>query len=359
MTTTGFPGPDTVRSLQQHTCTLPDRAKVLGDTIAPQPELLQGLLGRHVLSMRDYTAPILKQLFRKAAQYEANATRAQPARCRILSNIYFDNSRERTRLSFNSAWLRLGGSLLDFERSLDEIVNKRHAPAEIAEICSNYSDITVLRTMEKESLDEILQFVRVPVINAGNGPDEHPTHAMADLYTLFKWRPELVADEVPPESRLSIAIAGDPAVTRTLRSLLFGLALFPQAVEQVVLIGPVSSVLAEDQKEILEQSGIRVVVAADQYPKETAMGVVRSILPQMDLVYVHYLHPVHASRMDMIEAVEHMKQDAMVLNPQVQDERFAQLLNDSPHNGYFAQARGSVFVHMALFSAILGENQEK
>jgi aspartate carbamoyltransferase catalytic subunit len=58
--------------------------------------------------------------------------------------------------------------------------------------------------------------------------------------------------------------------------------------------------------------------------------------------------------MDMLDAVNHMKPGSMVLNPEVQDEAFPQLLNDSDHNAYFAQARGSVFVRMALFSAILG-----
>ncbi len=356
MTTSHFTGPDTARPLQQHVCALPGRAEALRDAIKPQPELLQELRSRHVLSIRDFNAPILKQLFREAAEYETSATKKKPAQGRILSNIYFDRSRDRNRLSFNTAWLRLGGSLLNLERSINEIIGKRHAPAEIAEICSNYSDIAVLRTMERESLEEILQFIRVPVINAGSGADEHPTHAMADLYTLFKWRPELLADKVPAESRLSVAIAGNPAVTPTLRSLLFGLALFPQAVEKIVLFGPIRSPLAEDQQEILEQSGIRVVMASDQFPKETAQGAANAVLTESDLVYVHYLHPAHASRQALGEALEHLKQDAMVLNPQVHDENFPQLLNDSPHNGYFAQAQGSVFVHMALYASLLGND---
>ena len=353
MTTSHFPGPDTARPLQQHVCALPGRAAALRDAIEPQPELLQELRSRHVLSLRDFNAPILKQLFRKAAEYETSATSEKPAHGRILSNIYFDYSRERTRLSFNTAWLRLGGNMLNFERSIDEIIGKRHAPAEIAEICSIYSDIAVLRTMESESLEEIVQFIRVPVINAGNGTDEHPTHAMADLYTLFKWRPELLADKVPADLRLSIAIAGNPAVTPTLRSLLFGLALFPQAVEKIVLLG---NSLANDQQVMLGQSGIRMVMASDQYPNETVLGIAKSVLPEADLIYVHHLHPVHASRMALLEAAEHLKQDAMVLNPQVHDENFPKLLNDSPHNGYFAQAQGSVFVNMALYSSLLGND---
>lgn len=74
------------------------------------------------------------------------------------------------------------------------------------------------------------------------------------------------------------------------------------------------------------------------------------------MFYVHYLQPVHASRMTIIEAVEYLKEDAMVLNPQVHDENFPRLFNDSPHNGYFAQAQGSVFVNMALYASIFSND---
>lgn len=354
MSDTQFPGPQGAIIPQQHACGEPQLAQALIQAIEPRPDLLRVLRNRHVLSMKDFEARTLEQLFRLAAQYESGGIGQQPAQGRILSNLYFDQSREYTRLSFNAAWQRLGGAMLNFERALDQITRMRHAPMEVAEVCSSFSDLTVLRTEERDDLEEMARYFRKPIINAGNGTDEHPTHAMADLYTLFKWRPELLGDEVPAESRLRIAIAGDPAVTRTVRSLLFGLAHFPQAVERIVFIGHANTRLAHDQQEYLEMAGLSIEVGAELHPYESIVGVANAILPQSDVVYVHYLHPVHASRMDMLDAVSHMKPDALVLNPQVQDEKFPQLLDDSPHNGYFAQSRGSVFVRMALFAAILG-----
>lgn len=349
-----IPGPESAIIPQQHACAAPKLAAALSRAIEPQPEILRKLHNRHVLSIKDFDAAVLRQLFGLAARYESGDIAHQPARGRILSNMYVDLSREHTRLSFNAAWQRLGGSMLNFERSLDEITRKRHAPMEIAEVCSSYSDITVLRTMEQDSFAEMVSYFRKPVINAGNGADEHPTHAMADLYTLFKWRPDLLAAEPPPESRLRIAIAGDPANTRTLRSLLFGLAHFPQAVDRIVLFGHVSSQLADDQRQYLKQAGLKIDVGAELYPEETTVGIAKHLLPQSDLVYIHYLHHMHASRMDILDTVKHLKEDALILNPQIHDEKFPDILNDSPHNGYFAQSRGSVFVRMALYAAILG-----
>ncbi|MEJ2310467.1 MAG: hypothetical protein P8Z78_14295 [Gammaproteobacteria bacterium] len=354
MSDSRIPGPEGAIIPRQHVCAEPHRAQMLAQTISPRAESLDVLRDRHVLSMRHFDADTLKRLFRLAAEYESGAKTHQPARGRILSNVYFDPSRKHTRLSFNSAWQRLGGSELNFEPALDEILRKRHAPMEVAEVCSSYSDITVLRTKHPEEMEEAVRYFRQPVINAGNGSDEHPTHAMADLYTLFKWRPELLADEPPAESKLTIAMAGDPETTPSLRSLLFGLAQFPRAVQRIVLFGHMKTRLSKDQRDYLENAGLKVETGSERYPGKSIVGVAREILPQSDLVYICYLHPMHATRMDMLDAVNHMKPGSMVLNPEVQDEAFPQLLNDSDHNAYFAQARGSVFVRMALFSAILG-----
>jgi len=349
-----LPGPENAATLRQHECARPEKARALMQAIPARPEVLRSLHKRHALSIKNFSADILRQLFRAAAEYECGANSGICAQGKVLSNIYFDHSRQHTRLSCNAAWLRLGGNLLDFERSLDEILNKRHAPAEIAEVCSNYSDGAVLRPQEAESFAELVRYFRIPVINAGNGPDEHPTQAMADLYTLFKWRPELLSEETSAEPRLRISIAGDPSHTRTIRSLLFGLAQFPQAIEKITFFGHVINRLADDQRHHLEQAGLQLEFASALYPAETTVGAARLLLPRSDVVYIHYLHPVHASRMDMIDAVEHMRENTLVLNPQVQDEKFPEMLNDSTNNGYFAQSRGSVFVRMALFAAILG-----
>ncbi len=89
------------------------------------------------------------QLLRQATRFESGEfVDRRPLSGKILSNIFLDLSRNHTRLSFNSAWVQLGGTLLNFERSIDELTSSRNAPDEIAELCNNYGDMAVLRTLD-------------------------------------------------------------------------------------------------------------------------------------------------------------------------------------------------------------------
>ncbi|MEA3276176.1 MAG: hypothetical protein U9Q81_12980, partial [Pseudomonadota bacterium] len=350
-----LPGPDSRNQRQEHSVADPERARLLLQSIPDDPQTLSRLRGRHVLSARHFDAPLLRQLMRLAARYELGELKGtHPLRCKVLSNLFLDRSHCTGRLSFSAAWMRLGGSLLDFERTVEQILSRRYAVDEVIELCNSYSDLTVLRTADAEMLQDMLPRFRIPVINAGDGSGEHPTHAMADLYTLFKWRPALFQDDPPADQRLQIAVVGDPSRTRTIRSFLQLLACFPKAVERVVLLQRLEPGFAQGQREELEQSGLRVETTKELFPMATDMEIARELLPSIDLLYMHQLQTVHLPRMQIIEGISLFKPNAMVLNPEIQNEEAAHRLNDSPHNGYFAQARGSVFLRMAVFAAILG-----
>lgn len=350
-----LPGPESARQTQQHPCSRVERTSNLIKAIPEKADVLTLLRDRHILTMKHMDADLLRQLCLQAAFYEFGELGGQPMSGRILSNLYLDRSREHTYLAFNSAWQRLGGSLLNLKRAMNEIAGRRNALDEFGAVCSSYSDIAVLRTPDADSFAEMLEYFRIPVINGGNGEDEHPSHAMTDLYTLFKWRPQLMLQQVPREARIQIAIGGDPSRTPTLRSFLYGLAQFPQAVERILVLDRLEQVLTDEQQAYLAKAGLSVESAAALHPDDTTMAYVRKVLPDMDLVYLHYLQPVHATRMDLLEGVESLKPEALVLNPQIHSGAFSRLLNNSPHNGYFAHARGGVYMRMALFQAILGQ----
>jgi len=356
MTATLLPGPDTGAISKEHPVADAERARILLNSIPKYPRVLARLRGRHVISSSHLDAPLLRQLMRLAARYELGELRGtHPMRCKVLSNLFLDRSQGTERLAFNAAWLRLGGSLLDFDSTVEHIMSLRHAPAEIAELCNSYADATVLRTAHPETFHEILPRLRVPVINAGDGQGENPTHAMADLYTLCKWRPALLQDNPPADQRLTIAIYGDPSRTRAIRSFLRMIAHFPAAVERVVLVQRLVQGFAEGQREELERAGLRIETVQELYPVATDMEVARSLIPSVDLMYVHQLYTPQVPRLQVVESIELFKPEAMVLSPGMQNEEAAHLLNDSPHNGYFAQARGSVYVRMAVFASIVLE----
>ena len=274
-------------------------------------------------------------------------------RFKVLSNLFLDGSHPTESLAFNSAWTRLGGSLLSIDEPIEQIQKRRHATDEVAELCSNYADITVLRTLDPKSFQDMLTSFRVPVINAGDGANENPVHAMADLYTLFKWRPSLLLDEPPADQRLQIGIIADPYRTRAVRSFLLLLAHFSKAVERIVLLARLEPGFGEAQREELEKAGLRIETLKNLFPVATDMEAGRALLPEMDLIYVHQPRQSPMPRMTLIEAISFLTPDAMVLDPEIQDDESARQLNHSSHNAYFAQARGSVYLRMALFAAIM------
>ena len=351
-----LPGPSTRSARTEHPVCDPANVSALLHAIEEDPTQLGRLYQRHVLSMAHFDAPLLRQILRLAAVIEKCKGREEhPLKGKILSNLFWDNSRSHTRLSFNSAWLRMGGSLLNFEKAIDQITVHRHAPDELVQLCNSYGDIAVLRTVEGQELKEMVDMFEIPIINAGNGEDEHPTNAMADLYTLFKWRPDLLYPETTKRP-LRIGIFGHHARTRTIRSLMLGLSHFSHAVESVVFFERRDNMFVGHEREALEEAGINIQLVEELLPRSSKTKAYQEIIPDLDLVYVHNTTPHQYTRMEVIEGMGYLKEEAMVLNPRIQTQVFSDLLNNSVHNGYFTQIRGAVPLRMALFCGILDCN---
>jgi aspartate carbamoyltransferase catalytic subunit len=354
MSETALRGPEPSPRSVEHPVADVANAVRLAAAIPAQKGALALLHNRHILSARDLDPSTLLQVLRLAAHYESQGRPdACPLGGRILSSVFVGGALSETRLSFASAWLRLGGSILDFEESPTRPGGGRYSPDELAELCSNYGDIAILRTAASDSLDALVDHFRVPVINAGNGDDEHPTNAMADLYTLLKWRPDLLA--AVPDRPINIAISGDPARTRTIRSFLLTLAKFPQMVGKVFIMDRLAQPFRTGQREVLEQAGLKLELASETFPTETILGGFKRVLPEVDLVYVHHVVAARAPRMDFVTGMSSMRPETMILAPELPGQTFSDYLNASPHNAYFAQARGAKFVRMALFCSIMGK----
>lgn len=346
--------PQKFSARHEHEVAKPDRAATLYHALPARPEVLRPLQGCHVLSVKPFTAEQLLELFRLAAGYEAGIL--SPPRLssgEIMSNLFLDHTRPQIRLSFNYAWMKMGGSIINIEKTIQEMMaNRANAYDEVAELCTISSDIAIVLTQEDGALEQMLDYLRIPVINAGNGSDEHPSHAFADLYTILKWRPDLLAAQ--PLSPLNIAVIGDPSYTRTIRSFLYGLMRFPQMVQQIVIFERVHQPFQPGQREELEAAGLSIELIGDLYPQESITGAMNQVLPNMDMIYIHELKHIQKRRVSMVESKSLLKPNALILNPEIQMQEFSDLMNRSPHNGYFAQARGAAFVRMALLGALCG-----
>ncbi|MFA7594593.1 MAG: hypothetical protein WCY26_12730, partial [Thiohalobacteraceae bacterium] len=212
----------------------------------------------------------------------------------------------------------------------------------------NYGDLVVLRDARETAVYEMLEVLRIPIINAGNGIDEHPTQALADLYAIFKWRPELMADTVPASLRARIGIIGMPSRMRTVRSLLLLLSLYASGIEEVVIICAGETPFDPGQREELESAGLRLRVA----------NGLNAELPQLDVVYINSIAWVGESFERIgedlrLSARSPLKDGAIILHPLARGDELSTDLDDTAHNWYFAQARGAVFIRMALLTTLV------
>ena len=325
-----------------------ERPRDLLDAIEEDLVPLLDLAQRPVVSARQFTREQLVQLSRLAARYETQPQMiTRPLTGKILVSAFYEPS-TRTRLSFESAWHRLGGDIMSITDPASTGIAKGESLYDVGEMLNHYGDVVVLRDSDDNAVYEMLEALRIPIINGGNGTDEHPTQAMSDIYTLLKWKPELCAAKVEAGQRVSMGIIGVPGRMRTVRSLMYFLSLFADAFNEIVIISDEGQPFAEGQREELEQAGLKIRVVSDLDPE----------LPNLDVVYINAIAWVGDDYEELgsrfrLNRQSPLKPDAIILHPLARGQELARDLDDTPHNWYFAQARGAVFVRMALLSSIL------
>lgn len=321
-----------------------DLLKTIDEDLTPLLDLVQ----RPVVSASQFSRSQLLQLTRLAALYETQPQMiTRPFTGKILISAFYEPS-TRTRLSFESAWHRLGGDIMSITDPASTGIAKGETLYDVGEMLNHYGDVVVLRDSNEEAIYEMLKSLRIPIINGGNGIDEHPTQAMADIYTLLKWRPALCLDDVKDADRIRMGIIGVPGRMRTVRSLLTFLSLFANAIDEVVIITDEKDPYSPGQREELAAAGLNISQANDLDVE----------LPALDVIYINAIAWVgddyeKLGNQYKLDLSSPLKEDAIILHPLARGNELARELDETPHNWYFAQARGAVFVRMALLSSIL------
>lgn len=323
--------------------------KQLLRTIVEDGDHLLPLEHQHILHADQFSANTLLQLFRLAAKYEANPDRfSTPLQGKILVSAFYEPS-TRTRLSFESAWHRLGGDIMSITDRSTTGIAKGESLRDVGEMFNNYADCVVLRDTREESLLEMRKSLRIPIINAGNGVDEHPTQAMSDIYTIFKWRPELVEQSLPLEKRIKVGIVGMPDKMRTVRSLLKIFSVFPYAFSEVILFHDDEQRTSPELIELLEGRGLKITEAGKNFDEH---------VPELDVIYINSIAWVGDNFESYGPDFElnldtPFKDDAIILHPLARGDELSTDLDDTRFNWYFAQARGAVFVRMAILTCLV------
>jgi aspartate carbamoyltransferase catalytic subunit len=312
---------------------------------------LDTLSGKTVISSLDVSKDELLGLFSVAARLQAGASAPDALRGTIVLTAFFEPS-TRTRLSFESAAHRLGAGVISIPDAQHTSVDKGESFADTGIMFDAYADIVVLRHFTDNIVDDIRSAgMTTPLINGGNGRQEHPTQALTDWYALAKWRPQLVdSAQCTDDDRLSLGILGAPHRMRSLRSFLLMTAQhFAPAVRDVTIISDDPQPLDGEVTALLDARGI-------DYRCTTEF---EGSAPHFDVIYQNSLGLDGRNYRELeskyrIDSTTDLKPDAVVMHPLARQAELGTDLDDTCHNLYFDQAAGAVFVRQALLLAISG-----
>ncbi len=329
------------------------------ETLRPDPEtlfteenidrsVLKKLAGRSVLSAKDFTKQEIVELCKFAALLEATEIASHhPLDGKIVITAFFEPS-TRTRTSFESSILRLDGKVISIPDEQVTGVAKGESLADIGEMFNAYGDLVIMRHTETDSIDQIRQNLRVPLINAGNGSGEHPTQALADWYALLKWNPLLASSDVEDKARLHLGIMGTPGNMRAVKSFLLMSLLFKENFRRVTVISEMADPLGPELEEEIRKAGIEVEVENDLH----------SVISDLDVIYMNSIALLGDSYKTMdsrykLDGETKLKSEAVIMHPLARRKELDTCFDRTSHNLYFSQAHGAVFVRQALLISLL------
>ncbi len=312
-------------------------------------EVLRSLEGINILNAQQFSFEQVTELCKLAAVLEKiEVWPYHPLDGKIAVTAFFEAS-TRTRTSFESAMFRLDGKVISIADGSTTGQAKGESLADIGEMFNAYADVIIMRHTSTSAPEEILQSLRIPLINAGNGSGEHPTQALADWFALLKWQPHLADRLQPGQQKLNLGILGTPGSMRAVKSFLLMSLLFREHIGKVTVISEMADPFGDDVTEALKRADIEYQVSND----------VREHLPEFDIVYMNSIAFLGDSYKSLdarfkLDADSPLKQDAVVLHPLARLDELDTSLDKTPHNLYFSQAHGAVFIRQALLMAVLG-----
>ncbi len=300
---------------------------------------------RHMMNPLDFSVDELEALFDVAGDIERNMDKyAHMCDGKILATCFYEPS-TRTRLSFETAMLRLGGKCLGFADAGNSSAAKGESVSDTIRVISCFADICAMRHPKEGAPLVASSRSLIPVINAGDGGHQHPTQTLTDLYTIRALRGSI--------KELTIGLCGDLKFGRTVHSLINALVRYPNI--KFVLISPdelkVPSYIRED---VLEKNNIPYVEVErleDAMPELDILYMTRvqreRFFNEEDYLRMKDFYILDKAKMDIA------KKDMMVLHPLPRVNEISVEVDDDPRAMYFKQAQNGVYVRMALILTLL------
>ncbi|MGB9841857.1 MAG: aspartate carbamoyltransferase [Candidatus Bathyarchaeales archaeon] len=299
--------------------------------------------GRDIVSIEDFSREEINYILKVSQSMEPLASKGSDMlKGKILATLFFEPS-TRTRLSFEAAMLKLGGSTIGFAEAEVASVRKGENLADTIRTVENYADVIALRHPLDGAAKFAAEFAKVPILNAGSGSEEHPTQAFMDLYTIQKEKGKI--------DGLKIALVGDLRYGRTVHSLAYALSLYDI---KLYLVSPESLRM---RKEVIHAVEKKISVVEDANLEE--------IMPQIDVLYVtriqkerfpdaaEYAKVKGTYKIDL-KTLKNAKKDLIILHPLPRVDEIAAEVDATPQARYFQQVWNGIVVRMALLALVLG-----
>ncbi|MED6218340.1 Aspartate carbamoyltransferase 1, chloroplastic, variant 2 [Stylosanthes scabra] len=297
-----------------------------------------------VIEAQQFDRDTLSAIFEVARNME-NIERSQILKGYLMATLFYEPS-TRTRLSFESAMKRLGGEVLTTENAREfSSAAKGETLEDTIRTVEGYSDIIVMRHFESGAAKRAAVTAGIPVINAGDGPGEHPTQALLDVYTIER--------EIGKLDGIKVGLVGDLANGRTVRSLAYLLAKYKDV--KIYFVSPEVVKMKDDIKYYLTSKGVEWEESGD----------LMEVASKCDVVYQTRIQKERfGERFDLYEAargkyivnqdvLKVMQEHAVVMHPLPRLDEITVDVDGDPRAAYFRQAKNGLYIRMALLKVLL------
>ncbi len=307
------------------------------------------LKGKDILNGAQFTREEMEYVMDVAEEFRGRLERVQSLdlmRGFVMATLFFEPS-TRTRLSFETAMHRLGGSVVGFSSAESTSVAKGETLADTVRTVDQYADLIVIRHPQIGSAQVAADVAGHPVINGGDGAGQHPTQALLDLYTIRSERGRV--------DGLTIVLCGDLKYGRTVHS---GVQLYRHYNCRLILVSPEPLRMPAEMVAALRSEGVRVEETTD----------LEAALAEADVLYMtriqkeRFADPAEYERLKgsyilTREMIERVNPDVTVMHPLPRVDEIAPDVDGLSNAAYFRQARNGVYVRMALIALVMGVTQ--
>ncbi len=297
---------------------------------------------KHLVSITDITSEQMQEIFNLASKFE-KFQYPDLLKNKIAATLFFEPS-TRTRLSFETAMERLGGKIIGFTSATSSSVSKGETLKDTILTVANYSDIIILRHPLEGSARYAAEISPIPIVNAGDGANQHPSQTLLDLYSILKTQGTL--------NNLTITLVGDLKYGRTVHSLIMAMKNFNPT---FFLIAHQKLKLPDEYKKILNQNNIEYYeseIFDPKYIKQSDIIYMTRVQKERfsDLLEYEKTKDLYQLKLDMLTNV---KKNLKILHPLPRVYEIDTDIDKTPYAYYFQQAKNGVYVRQAIIVKLL------